>query len=151
MAYKKIKSHEIDEQDLRSIWKEEYCLKPLVTFDSVKVSFYEDMFDHAFYESANRIAKDKSLLSYNRLEKMYWIKDALQDANAILKQGWDNKEKSYFENRRVAIVKGNYVVILRFTGLLKAKFITAYEKDDISNILNSPDFVKTKAFFGDRA
>ena len=151
MAYKKIKPHEIGEQYLRSIWRVEYCLKPLITFDGVKVSFYEDMFDHAFYESANRIAKDKSLLSYNRLEKIYWIKEALQDADAVLKQGWDNKEKDYFKNRRVAIVKGNYVVILRFTGLLKAKFITAYEKDDISNILNSPDFVKTNAFFGDGA
>ncbi len=43
------------------------------------------------------------------------------------------------------------MVIIRFTGMLKAKFVTAYEKDDISNILNSPDFIKCKEFFGEKA
>ena len=151
MAYKKIKAYEIPELELRAIWKNEYCLKPLVTFDKIKVSFYEDMFDHAFYESEDRITKDKSILSYNRLEKIYWIKETLLDTDAILKQGWDNTTKTYFKNRRLAIVKGNYVVIIRFISLLKAKFVTAYEKDDIENILNSPDFIRTKEFFGDKA
>jgi len=45
-------------------------------------------------------------------------------------------------------VKGNYVVIIRFTGLLKARFVTAYEKDDIRKILASPDFEKSERFFG---
>lgn len=151
MHYKKIKAHELDVADLRGIWKNEYCLKPIVTFDGIAVRFFEDMFDHAFFESADRLAKDKSILSYNRLEKIYWIKEILQDASAILKQGWDNKTKSYFNDRRLAIVKGNYVVVIRFTAILKAKFVTAYEKDDISNILSSPNFVKTEKFFGDKA
>ncbi|HXI01441.1 MAG TPA: hypothetical protein VNI52_14325 [Sphingobacteriaceae bacterium] len=151
MPYKKIKAHELVETDLRNIWENEYCLKPVITFDGVSVRFYADMFDHAFFESANRVAKDKSILSYNRLEKIYWIKETLKDASALLKQGWDNQTKSYFEDRRLAIVKGNYVVVIRFTALLKGKFVTAYEKDDITNILNSPDFIKTKEFFGDKA
>lgn len=151
MSYKRIRPQNFEEADLREIWRTEYCLAPIITFDSVKVLFYEDMFDHAFYESAHRIAKDKSILSLNRLEKIYWIKEALQDPEAILKQGWDTQNKSYFKDRRVAIVKGNYVVIIRFTGMLKAKFVTAYEKDDISNILNSPDFIKCKEFFGEKA
>jgi len=52
------------------------------------------MFDHAFYESVNRKAKDKSELSLNRCEKMFWIKDALNDPDAILKKGWDAKIKA---------------------------------------------------------
>ena len=106
------------------------------------------MFDHCFFESANRQEKDKSILSLNRLEKMLWIKDTLQDATAILKKGWDNYHKNYYVNRRVAIVKGNYVVIIRFTGILKAKLVTAYEKNDIENILENPDFEKSEKFFG---
>ncbi len=111
------------------------------------MKFYEDKFNHLFYESENRKLKDKSILSYNRLEKIYWIKDTLQDVTAILKKGWDTENKEYFKNRRLAIVKGNYVVIIRFTGKLKASIVTAYEKEDISNILNSPDFEKTDEFF----
>ena len=147
MRYRKIKPQYMTEDELREIWRTEYCLQPIFTLDDVEVRFYEDMFDHAFFESRNRETKDKSILSYNRLEKIYWIKEALQDPDAIHKQGWDSTNKCYFVDRRLAIVKGNYVVIIRFTKKMKAKFVTAYEKDDISNILASPDFVKTDDFF----
>ena len=146
--YRKIKPYKKSEEELRQIWKEHYCKAVITTFDNVQVKFYEDMFDHAFMESSNRIAKDKSILSYNRLEKIHWIKDTLGDPEAILKKGWDNKQKDYFKDRRVAVVKGNYVVIIRFVGVLKAKFVTAYEKNDIENILNSPDFEKSEKYFG---
>ena len=135
MGYKKLKPHlipiEVREAEMRAIWKDEYCTNDISTFDAVKVRFYEDMFDHCFFESANRKKKDKSILSLNRLEKMLWIKDTLEDGDALLKKGWDNDNKEYYADRRVAIVKGNYVVIIRFTGLLKAKFVTAYEKNEI--------------------
>lgn len=147
MAYKKIKPQNFTEEQLRDIWKKEYCAAPIVTFDEVSVVFYEDKFDHLFFESENRKAKDKSILSYNRLEKIYWIKDTLQDPTAILKQGWDNDKKEYYKNRRLAIVKGNYVVIIRFTAKKKATIVTAYEKEDITNILKAPDFEKTSEFF----
>ena len=142
MAYKKIKAHEMQEAELRAIWEEEYCKEPIITFDNVVVRCYADQFDHLFFESADRRLKDKTILSYNRLEKIYWIKEALQDPDAVLKKGWDNDRKEYFKDRRVAIVKGNYVVIIRFTGKLKAKITTAYEKDDITNIMASEDFDK---------
>lgn len=148
MSYKKLNPHEMTEIELRGMWKEEYCTNPITTFDGISVKCYEDMFDHIFYESADRVEKDKSILSLNRLEKMLWIKDVLEDKTAILKQGWDTKNKIYFEDRRVAIVKGNYIVIIRFTGVLKAKLVTAYEKDNIQNILDSPDFERSKKFFG---
>ncbi len=151
MAYKKIKPHLIEEesreQEMRKLWKEEYCTAEIETFDGVKVKFYEDMFDHCFYESNNRMKKDKSILSLNRLEKILWIKETLQDGDAILKKGWNTDEKEYYKDRRVAIVKDNYVVIIRFTGVLKAKLVTAYEKNDIDNILQAPDFEKSEEFF----
>lgn len=149
MAYVKIKPQNLSESELRRIWKDEYCDKEICTFDNVFVKFYEDMFDHVFFESFNKIRKDKSILSFNRLEKIYWIKETLHDRDAILKKGWDNERKEYFKDRRVAIVKGNYVVIIRFIGMLKAKFVTAYEKDNIDNILKSPDFEYSEEFFGD--
>lgn len=149
MAYKKIKPHKMSEEELRQLWKDEYCQNAIITFDNVSVRFYEDMFDHVFYESHDREEKDKSILSYNRLEKMLWIKEVLLDNEAILKKGWDNKKKEYFKDRRVAIVKGNYVVIIRFVGVLKAKLVSAYEKEDIENILASPDFEKSEDYFGE--
>ena len=45
--------------------------------------------------------------------------------------------------------KRQLLVIIRFTGLLKANFITAYEKENIENILNSPDFEKIDLYFGE--
>jgi hypothetical protein len=148
MAYQKIKPHKLTEDELRAIWKDTYCLTEIKTFDNVMVRFYEDMFDHAFKESANRIQRDKSILSLNRLEKIYWIKDTLEDPEAILKKGWDKEKKEYYKDRRVAIVKGNYIVIIRFVGKLKAKFVTAYEKTDIEIILQDPDFERSEEYFG---
>ncbi len=43
--------------------------------------------------------------------------------------GWDRKKKRYNKKRRVAIVMGNYVVIIQLTGSRKANFITAYFAD----------------------
>jgi hypothetical protein len=68
--------------------------------------------------------------------------------DTILKKGWDSVKKVYFENRRVAIVKGNYVVIIALTGFLKANFVSAYEKNDMENILQAPDFEKNESYFG---
>lgn len=154
MSFKKIKSHKMTEGELRQLWKDEYCdpLKPIHTFDKIPVKFYEPMFDHVFFESANRIARDKSILSLNRLEKMLWIRDTLQDPTSLLKQGWDRDNKTYDNGRRVALVKNNYVVIIRFTGLLKASFVTAYELTDTQGndqkILTSPDWIRDEKYVG---
>ena len=131
------------EKELRDIWRIEYCEQEVRTFDQIRVQFYESMFDHCFYESANRKAKDKSILSLNRLEKIYWIKDALMDPEAELKIGWDSKSKSYNKSRRVTLVKGNYVVVILLFGEKKARFITAYEVNEDENlekIKNSPSY-----------
>jgi hypothetical protein len=151
MSYKKIKPHTLDEAtregDLRLLWKDVYCdsTKPIHTFDGILVKFYEHMFDHCFYESANNKAKDKSILSLNRLEKLHWIKDTLEDTTSLLKQGWDKDRKAYIANRRVTLVKGNYIVIISINRLrTQARFITAYEiqnEDKIIEIQKSPDWL----------
>lgn len=146
MEYKKLKAQLVPLEEFKEIWKTQYCAAPIETFDSVMVHFYENMFEHVFFESADRIQGDKSILSLNRLEKILWIKAALQDPEAILKTGWDKSTKSYFNNRRISIVKGNYVVVIMFTGFLKAKLITAFEKSDITKIIKSPDFDRNSPF-----
>lgn len=143
MAYKKIKSYNYTELELRKIWSEVYCDQKIETFDGIEVQFFKKMFDHCFYESANRKKKDKSILSLNRLEKIYWIKEALQDPETTLKKGWDRKVKSYKDSRRLTLVKGNYIVVILLFSKTKARFITAYEVNDDRNlekILNSPDW-----------
>jgi hypothetical protein len=86
------------------------------------------------------------------LEKILWIKDTLEDPTAMLKQGWDRDSKTYDNERRVALVKNNYVVIIRFTGLLKAAFVTAYELTDEegnnNKILMSPDWIRDEKYVG---
>ncbi|XLS30291.1 hypothetical protein ACJD0Z_05535 [Flavobacteriaceae bacterium M23B6Z8] len=143
--YIKIKPHRLSEEKLREIWYETYCKAGILisTFDTMTVRFYEDDFDHCFYESANRRARDKSILSLNRLEKIFWIKDAIEDTDAVLKSGWLRDEKRYDNERRVALVKGNYVVIIRIINQQRARFVTAYEITDengIEKVLGSPDW-----------
>ena len=143
MEYKKIKAHKLSEEELRRIWSDCYCRKPIQTFDQIEVSFYATMFDHCFFESANRLKKDKSILSYNRLERIYWIKDALEDPDSIRKVGWDSNKRKYDVTRRVALVKDNYLVVILIYAEKKARFITAYEIDNAENldkILRSPDW-----------
>ena len=137
MTYQKIKSHQMTEEELRSLWISTYCdtETPIYTFDSIQVKFHADMFDHAFYESQNRKKRDKSILSLNRCQKMLWIKDTLQDPTAILKQGWDRENKKYMKNRRVAIVKNNYVVIIQLFNRNSARFISAYEMSEPVNLM----------------
>lgn len=136
----------MSEDELRELWRKEYCdpSMPLFTFDDIEVKFYPDMFDHAFYESFDRKNRDKSVLSHNRLEKIFWIRDTLQDETAIFKEGWLRDERRYDKMRRIALVKGNYVVIIQFSGHKKARFITAYEilenEDNILKIHESPDW-----------
>lgn len=145
MGYKRIQAQKMSEDELRDLWKITYCDSddPIHTFDGVLVKFNVYMFDHAFYESENWEAKDKSILSLNRCSKMLWIKDVLQDETAILKAGWNNKSKSYDDGRRVALVKGNYVVIIRFVDKRIAVFVTAFEflnGYSLNKFLRSPDW-----------
>lgn len=146
MSYKKIKPHDFTEDELRAIWQMEYCSCDIFTFDGIKVRFFDDQFDHAFYESSGRNlsvktkqAGYKDCLSYARVEKILWIKDVLADRDAELYIGYDKKTKSYNNSSRVAVVKGDYVVVINLKDKENAKFVTAYVADNsVDKIRNSP-------------
>lgn len=145
MLYKKLGI--LEEVEYRLIWKEEYCniQKPILTFDNMRVKFFEDQFDHAFFESDNRTKKDKAIFSLNRATKMLWIKSVLQDPEALLKEGWDKSSKSYLRDRRTAIlIRKSYLVVIRFIKDNEAKFVTAYEIDDVGleKVLKGPEWTK---------
>lgn len=137
------------EEQLREIWNEEYVCQRICTHDGILVKFYDSNFDHAFYDSSKRRVskKDphyKDTLSEERVERLRWIKDVLTDTTAQLKMGYDNKKKKYDYSKRVALVKGNYVVIIQLYGdCTRANFITAFVADDetVEKIENDIDWV----------
>jgi len=64
---------------------------------------------------------------------MHWVKTTLQDPKSERFVGWDSAKKRYDDSRRVAIVMGNYIVVI---ALLRekerqARFITAYVGDTV--------------------
>lgn len=111
------------EQEYRVHFERVYCRGTIRTFDGIEVRFRKGMFDHCFFESVQR--KDDTF-SPRRAERIDWIKAALLDANAELRLGWDNKKKRAANDRRVAIVVGDYVVIIRIYKPGKADFVTAF-------------------------
>ena len=128
MVYDKIKNK--TEQEYRDIFESEYCdwqNNPVITFDGISVKFFPNQFDHAFTESDDWRSGDKSIFSYNRAERISWIRDALEDSTADLRIGWDKHTKSYDNTLRVAIVKKCYVVIIKIQNRTTAKFRTAFE------------------------
>ncbi len=122
-----------DEQSYRAHFEAIYCLSPIITFDGISVRFRKDVFDHCFYMSTRRNGI-KDSFSQPRAERIDWIKAALQDPSAQLFEGWDKNNKRYDATRRVALVMGNYVVIIRFSGDSKAEFVTAYLVDTEENL-----------------
>ena len=121
-------------QVYKNIYKRYYCKKPIITFDGISVKFYVDNFEHAFYESRNRRAKDKSKFSYKRANRIYWIKWVLENPKAQLYIGYNLKIRSYDSSRRVAVCVDDYVVIISIDkrNNKRAKFITAYVADGIN-------------------
>ena len=112
-------------EEYRLHFERVYCRGPTATFDGVAVRFRKGNFEHDFFESSNR-DDVKDLFSWRRAERIDWIKAALQDASCELYQGWDRKKRRYDPARRVAIVMGNYVVVIAMVGPRDADFVTAY-------------------------
>lgn len=109
-------------------FEQKYCRGPLTTFDGYHVRFKKSDFKHCFFESSRRDG-NKDTFSLLRAQRIDWIAATLADGTAQLKAGWDKKNRSYDHNRRVALVKGNYVVVIALTKDKKATFITAYVMD----------------------
>ena len=154
MEYKNLDMRDtsLQEDELRQIWHDEYCTQSIFTFDGIRVHFYDDNFDHAFYESSTRNYQNKSkengykdCLSAVRLEKMLWIKDVLMDKDAELYCGYDKKTASYKKSTRVSVVKCDYVVVIQIFKEKQAKFITAYVADNsITKIRLGPKWLIKK-------
>jgi len=116
------------EAEYRAHFEATYCQGPVPTFDGYNVRFRKADFDHCFFESSlrNRV---KDTFSLPRAERINWIAETLADASAQLKAGWDRDSRRYRKDRRVALVKGNYVVIIALKGGKLADFVTAYVMD----------------------
>lgn len=116
------------EAECRTHFERVYCQRAIATFDGIMVRFRKSNFEHCFFESSKRNGiKDR--FSAPRAERIDWIKATLEDPNSELYEGWDSGKKRYDRKRRAAIVMGNYVVIIAFTGQGKADFVTAYVAD----------------------
>lgn len=117
--------------EYKKYFVDKYCKKELITFDGISVKFYEDQFEHAFYESSNKKKRNKDVFSIDRATRIDWIEYVLKNPKAELHLGWDRDKKIYNKDRRVAIISPeDYVVIIRLNGNNKAKFITAYYADN---------------------
>jgi len=116
------------EREYREHFFREYCSGALPTFDGVMVRFRRRDFDHAFFESSSPKSKDDTFSDHSggRAERMDWVKAALSDPSADLRVGYDNRRRQKDKSRRVAIVKGNFVVIIRLTDTMKAEFVTCF-------------------------
>lgn len=112
--------------EYRKHFKRVYCSGGIFTFDGIQVRFRVDDFNHAFYESV--FLKDDTFSSI-RAERIDWIKATLLDSNSDRYVGWDNTKKRYDTNRRVALVMGNYVVVIALLKHNNARFITAFVAD----------------------
>ncbi|MCF7912923.1 MAG: hypothetical protein K9M99_10370 [Candidatus Cloacimonetes bacterium] len=126
-----------DEQEYESYYITKYCLRPIVTFDNIPVYFHKRDFQHIFFESVK--SKDDTF-STDRAERIDWIEYTLKDPNAKLRVGWIGKKKTYDRSRRVAIIAGDYVVIILLNKTqTRANILTAYVADNsIAKILGSP-------------
>lgn len=116
------------EVDCRIHFEQVYCKAPIGTFDGIMVRFKKKKFEHCFFESSRR-NKIKDRFSPARAQRIDWIKATLEDPHSELYEGWDSDKKCYDRSRRAAIVMGNYVVIIAFTGPGTADFVTAYVAD----------------------
>lgn len=116
------------EADCRAHFERVYCQGPVATFDGIMVRFRKNDFDHCFFESTRRNGV-KDQFSQPRSERIDWIKAALEDPHSESYEGWDSSKKRYDRRRRAAIVMGDYVVIIAFTGTGTADFVTAYLAD----------------------
>ena len=114
--------------EYRSRWIRCYCAGPIMTFDGIAVRFRRDKFPHYFFESSGRDG-NKDQFSPKRAERIDWIKATLEDAKAELFVGWDKGKRRYDLSRRVAVVMGDYVVIIALTGEATADFVSAYVAD----------------------
>lgn len=129
-------------QEYQRHYLREYCAREvrINTFDGIRVHFSKGAFHHAFFESSSRRKANKAIFSPARAERIDWIRWALQNPQAELYVGWYRRKKKHDWHRRVAVVAGNYVVVIKLMKSKKAFFITAFVagNDTLSKIRRNP-------------
>lgn len=104
--------------------------KELYAFDDLRILFYKDTFDHAFFESKNRRARDKSQFSIERAKRMSFLKAGISDGSAERYYGWDRDRRIIDKTRRVTIYHRYYIIVVSIHyNQTKGSFITAYPGD----------------------
>jgi hypothetical protein len=111
-----------------------YCRAPITTFDGIQVRFRKAKFEHAFFDRSIRRSGAKDTFSSERAQRIDWIRSALQDPTAELYVGWDRLHKAHTIDRRVAVVCGDYVVVIALVGSDAADFVTAFVADSPSSL-----------------
>lgn len=129
-------------------YEKNYCSRPVLTFDGIRVFFSKDRFSHAFYESSDWQGS-KDVFSEDRAKRIDWIKETLESKEAQMFQGWDAINRCYFPDGRVSVVYENFVVIIKISltrnGDLKGNFVTCYQADNsIGKIKASPVWDRDK-------
>jgi hypothetical protein len=114
------------ENEYRKHFENIYCRKPITTFDGIEVRFRKNKFDHCFFETVHT---QDDTFSKKRAERIDWIKEALQDPKGEQYIGYDKRRKRNDSSRRVTVVKGNYVTVIKMVGKNKAEFVTAFVAD----------------------
>ncbi len=129
------------EAECKQYFVDNYCNAEISTHDGIKVSFHEDMFEHAFYVRAQKKWKSaKDHFSTDRGERIDWIKYVLNDNTIIPRQGYDKAKKRFDNSRRVTfLTPNNYAVIIQLTGIREARFVTAFivDSQDVANKINA--------------
>jgi hypothetical protein len=114
------------------------------TFDGIHVGFAYRGFDHAFFKSLNRRAKDKSVFDQERAERMDWIPWALANPTCLIKQAWRSEWKAFDPTRRVCITPVDYCVWIEVPAGRRPFFVTAFipEPTNLVKLKASPDWLK---------
>ncbi len=134
------------EAHYRDHFRLQYCSGPITTHDGIPVRFHARKFDHCCYDSSRRDG-NKDTFSLRRAERLDWIAAVLQDPAIPLHFGWDNKRKVIDFDRRVAVLRPDYAVIIRRLDAAwsTCEFTTAFVIDDptiISLMLAKPQWTR---------
>lgn len=122
-------------RDYLNRYKSRYCRQDIRTHDGIRVYFGESKFGHAFYENSNHKAGAKDVFSEHRAQRIDWVKYVLEHPEAELHCGWNKREKCHHQDRRVAFLAEDFVVVTQLSlsgaNQLKGNFVTCYTADSL--------------------
>ena len=114
-----------DEATFRAHFEVEFVKGPaVITYDGIRIRFYANQFDHAFYTSSTPKSR-KDTFSLERAQRMNWIRAAATDPNMEVYR----RVMTGGRVRRIILEPNEpYVVICEIlsTDPSQAVFITAY-------------------------